>query len=108
MSAAWKDLERRICRALRSNRRPSVGRRGWAVGTDDDGTCAFAVEVKRTTRLSLRSAWIEQARRNAREDGRPWLLVIAEHHSRRPVAVLDFYELVQLAHDAGRLEEGSE
>lgn len=104
-SAAWKDLERRVCRALGSDRRPSIGRGGYARGTDDDGTAPFAVECKRTTRFQLRSAWIAQARQNAKSDGRPWLLVISEHRSQRPVAVLDFYALVQLAQEAGRLPE---
>ena len=104
-SSAWKDLERRVCRALGAERRPSVGPRGWARGTDDDGSAPFAVEVKRTKRFQLRAAWIEQARRNAKETGKPWLLVIGEHRSPRPVAVIDFYALVQLAQEAGRLPE---
>jgi len=104
-STAWKDLERRVCRALGAKRRPSVGPRGWARGTDDDGTAPFAVEVKRTTRFQLRHAWVEQARRNAKATSRPWLLVIGEHRSPRPVAVLDFYALVQLAQEAGRLPD---
>jgi hypothetical protein len=28
--SAWKDLERRVCRALGAQRRPSVGAGGWA------------------------------------------------------------------------------
>jgi hypothetical protein len=102
-SSAWKDLERRVCRALGAERRPSVGPGGWARGTDDDGNAPFAVEVKRTTRFSLRHSWIEQARRNAKATRKPWLLVIGEHRSPRPIAVLDFYALVQLAQEAGRL-----
>jgi hypothetical protein len=100
---AWKDLERRVCHALGARRRPSTGADGYARGTDDDGTAPFAVECKRTTRYQLRRAWIDQARRNAKADGRPWLLVIAEHRETRPVAVLDFWELVQLAQQAGRI-----
>ncbi len=103
--AAWKDLERRVCRALGAERRPSIGAKGWARGSDDDGSAPFAVEVKRTTRLSLRAAWVTQARRNAKAAGKPWLLVIGTHGSPRPVAVLDFYALVQLAQEAGRLGE---
>lgn len=98
---AWKDLERRVCRALGAERRPSVGPRGWARGSDDDGTAPFAVEVKRTKRLQLRAAWVEQARSHSRSDGRPWLIVMAEHRSQRPVAVLDFDTLVALGHKAG-------
>jgi hypothetical protein len=104
-SSAWKDLERRVCRALGAQRRPSIGPGGYARGTDDDGTAPFAVEVKRTKRLQLRAAWVDQARKNAKADGRPWLLVIGLHFGSRPVAVLDFYELVRLCQDAGRLDE---
>jgi len=100
---AWKDLERRVCRALGAERRPSVGAAGWAQGSDDDGTAPFSVETKRTTRYQLRRAWIEQARRHGRGSQRPWLLVIAEHRDRDPIVVLDFWAFVQLAHEAGRL-----
>jgi len=105
-SSAWKDLERRVCRALVGDGAPSVGRGGWARGSDDDGNTPFAVECKRTTRFQLRASWIEQARRNAKKDGRPWLLVISEHRSARPVAVMDFYALAQLVEEAGRLTVG--
>jgi hypothetical protein len=105
MTAAWKDLERRVCRALGAQRRPSIGPTGWAHGTDDDGNAPFAVETKRTTRYQLRQAWIAQARRNAKRDGRPWLLVVAQHRDHRPVAILDFWELVELAQQAGRIPE---
>jgi hypothetical protein len=103
-STAWKDLERRVCRALGVERRPSIGPDGWARGSDDDGRCFFAVEVKRTKRLQLRAAWLAQARRNAKASGRPWLIAIGTHGSPRIVAVLDFYALVQLAQEAGRIE----
>jgi hypothetical protein len=103
--SAWKDLERRVCRALGAERRPSIGPDGWASGSDDDGTAPFSVECKRTTRYSLRHAWVEQARRQGNQDGRPWLLVVAEHGDRRPLAVLDFWELVDLAQQAGRIGE---
>jgi hypothetical protein len=98
---AWKDLERRVCRALGSERRPSVGPQGWAQGSDDDGTAPFSVECKRTTRYSLRRVWVEQARRQSKADGRPWLLVIAEHNDSRPLAVMDFWALAELAQRAG-------
>jgi hypothetical protein len=106
VSTAWKDLERRVCRALGAQRRPSIGPAGWARGSDDDGSCAFSVEVKRTTRPQLREAWLEQARRNSRQDGRPWLLVQRERHgSPRLIATLDFYELVAIAQKAGLVDE---
>ncbi len=103
MTAAWKGLERRVCRALGAERRPSIEAGWWTSGSDDDGSCAFAVECKRTSRYSLQRKWLEQARRQAKADGRPWLLVIAEHNDRAPIAVLDFWALVELAREAGRI-----
>lgn len=102
-TAAWKDLERRICRALGAERRGQTGPNGWAQGSDDDGSAPFSVECKRTARYQLRRAWVEQARREGRQDHRPWLLVIAEHRDRQPLAVLDFWEFAQLCQEAGRL-----
>jgi hypothetical protein len=98
---AWKDLERRVARALGGQRRGQTGPDGWAAGSDDNGTTPFAIECKRTTRYQLRHTWIEQARRNARHDGRPWLLVIAEHNDRQPIAVLGFWQLVDICQKAG-------
>jgi hypothetical protein len=103
-SAAWKDLERRVCADFGARRRPSVGPEGWARGSDDDGTCAFAIEVKRTTRYQLRRSWIEQARAHRKRDGRPWLLVIGEHNDRRKLAVVDYETMLELARKAGVVE----
>jgi hypothetical protein len=103
--SAWKDLERRVARALGAERRPSVGPDGWAQGSDDDGSAPFSVECKRTTRYSLRRAWVEQARRQGKASGRPWLLVVSEHNDRRPLAVLDFWVFAELVQEAGRLAE---
>ena len=93
---AWKDLERRIARALGGERSGPLGRHG----SDAQGT-SFAVECKRTTRYSLRRAWIEQARRQSRQEDRPWLLVVSEHNDRRPIVVLDFWEFAGIAQRAG-------
>jgi hypothetical protein len=101
MSSAWKDLERRVCRALGAQRRGQTGPDGWARGSDDDGTAPFAVETKRTTRYQLRRTWIDQARRQGKTDGRPWLLVVSEHNDRHPIAILDFWALADLAQRAG-------
>jgi len=60
----------------------------------------FAVECKRTTRYGLRRTWIEQARRQAKQEAKPWLLVIAEHRDRSPIVVLEFRELVRLIEEA--------
>ena len=88
---AWKDHERRIARALGGERSGPLGRHG----SDATGV-PFAVECKRTTRYSLRRAWIEQARRQSKQEAKPWLLVIAEHRDRSPIAVLDFNALLAL------------
>ena len=103
--SAWKDFERRVCRALGSNRRGQVAAGGWARGSDDDGTGPFSVECKRTVKYQLRKAWIEQARRQGKEDVRPWLLVIGEHNDRRPIAVMDFADFVMLAKHAGLIHQ---
>lgn len=104
-SSAWKDLERRVCRALGVERRPSIGPGGYARGSDDDGNCFAALEVKRTKRLQLRASWLAQARKNGKASSRPWLLVIGTHGSSRLVAVLDFYVFAQICQEAGRLGE---
>jgi hypothetical protein len=81
--SAWKSLERRVAVEL-------GGIRAWATpGSDIDNT-PYSVEVKRCKRYALRSTWLEQARRQSREDGKPWILVVAEHGDRNPVVVQDF------------------
>lgn len=95
---AWKDHERRIARALGGERSGPLGRHG----SDTTGT-PFAVECKRTTRYSLRRAWIEQARRQSKAEGKPWLLVISEHNDRAPIVVLDFHTLTRLLEVNGAL-----
>jgi hypothetical protein len=104
MSAAWKDLERRICRALGANRRPSIEAGGWARGSDDDGSAPFAVETKYQARYQLRKAWLDQARANGKATNRPWLLVMAEHRTHRPIAILDFWILVDVLQQAEWIE----
>jgi len=82
-ATAWKDLERRVARALGGERN------GPNPGSDVAGT-PYSIEVKRMKRLSLRSDHLEQARRQAAAEGKPWLLVIGTHGDRNPVAVVDF------------------
>lgn len=88
---AWKDLERRVARALGGQRSGPQGRHG----SDVAGT-AYSVEVKRTTRYCIRREWLEQARRQSRQEGRPWLLVIGEHNDRTPIVVADLWWLVEV------------
>jgi hypothetical protein len=94
--SAWKDLERRVARALGGERSGPLGR----YSSDAQGT-AFAVECKRTTRYSLRRSWIEQARRQSKGEHRPWLLVVSEHNDRRPIVVMDFWAFAEIAQTAG-------
>jgi hypothetical protein len=90
-SKAWKDFERRAARALGGERSGPLGRHhSDAIGT------AVALEAKYTTRYSLRATWIEQARRQSKDEGKPWLLAISQHNDPRPIAVVDFHWLADL------------
>lgn len=89
--SAWKQLELRICRALGGERSGPLGK-----GAADCVGTPFAVEVKRCAKPSLREKWLEQARAHGKREGKPWLLVIAGHGDRAPVAILDFHTLVGL------------
>lgn len=101
MSAAWKDLERRVCRAL-------GGRRGGPLGASvsDCVNTPFAVEVKRSAREGppVLSRWVTQARVNGTREHKPWLVVVAGHNDRRPIVALDFWYFVSLTQMAGVVE----
>jgi hypothetical protein len=99
MVTAWKALERRVARALGGERAGPLGR----YGSDIRGT-PFSVECKRTSRYQLRAAWIAQARRQGRDEEKPWLLVIAEHGDRLPIVVLDFWAFAEIAERAGLID----
>jgi hypothetical protein len=100
--SAWKDLERRVAKTL-----GGVRSGAWASGSDVQGV-PFSVEVKRCTRYSLRRVWVEQARRQARSDGKPWILVVGEHGDRRPIVVMEFATFVGIAQGAGLVPSGAE
>jgi hypothetical protein len=95
---AWKDLERRVCRAL-------GGQRSGPSGGSDCVYTPFAVEVKRSKRGCVLSSWLAQAKRQSAREGRPWLLVVAGHNDRSPIAVMDFRLFTKIAKDAGRVPE---
>jgi hypothetical protein len=97
-SSAWKDLERRVAAALGGRR---TGPAGAAV-SDVVGT-PWSVEVKRSKRGAILTAWLEQARSQGRREGRPWLLVVARHNDRAPTVTLEFGEFLSLAQAAGRV-----
>ena len=103
---AWKDWERRACRDMGGQRKPQVGPFGWARGSDDDGSIWCSLECKYITRYQLRRSWIEQARRQEKADGRPYVIGMAEHRDKRRIAITDWDTLVELAYEAGRIPLG--
>ena len=102
-NAAWKKLERRVCRALGAERSGPLGK-GCSDCTDE---APFSVEVKRTTRLTLRADWIAQARSHSLKERKPWLLVQSTHGSPRPLVTLDFWVFAEIAQKAGLIGEVS-
>jgi hypothetical protein len=98
---AWKDLELRICRALGGGR---SGPQGRALSDCTDAV-PFAVEIKRSSRVGppVLSKWVIQAKSHSTREGKPWLIVVAGHNDRNPIATLDFDELVSLCREAGRI-----
>lgn len=101
--AAWKDLERRVAKALGGYR---TGPTGTAV-SDIVGT-PFSVEVKRCKREAVYAAWITQAREQGKKEKKPWLLVVGRHNDRQPICVLPFADFLELARDAGQIPEPDE
>ena len=97
MTVAWKDLELRVARALGGRRAGPMG----AAVSDVVGV-PWAVEVKRC-KTSFRVAWIDQAKQQGKREHRPWLLVVARHHDRTPIALMDFSEFLRLARIAGEV-----
>src|SRR5262249_13256437 len=100
-SIAWKDLERRVCRALGGQRAGLVGREH----SDCTADVPFAVECKRSIRRGppILATWVQQAREQSKKEGRPWLLVVPGHHDRHPIVAMEFELFVSMAHDAGYL-----
>jgi len=81
------------------------GRRAGPIGAavSDIVNVPWSVECKRSKRRVPEGRWIDQARDQGRREGRPWLLVVAGHNDRAPIAVLEFAEFVDLARAAGRI-----
>ena len=96
--SAWKAFERRVAVALGGRR---TGPIGGAVS--DVVGVPWSVECKRSKRGVPEGRWLEQARAQGERQRRPWLLVVAWHNDRSPIAVLEFSEFVALAMDAGRI-----
>ena len=95
---AWKALELRICRAWGGQRTGPVGRDG----PDCTGT-PLAIQVKRTSSTTggIRGDWINQAKRDGKRAGQPWLLVVGTPGSPKQTAVCDHEWLLELARQAG-------
>jgi hypothetical protein len=92
---AWKQLERRVCRALGGDRRGPTG-----VAVSDCIDTPFAVSVKRSKRRVPEGRMIDGAVEFGRKEEKPWLLVVAGHSDREPLAVLSFPQLVQILREA--------
>ena len=95
---AWKDFERRTARAFGGERSGPLGRNG----SDGDGRCLVSLECKRTAEVRIRSSWIEQARRQGKTEGRPWVLAVARHNDRDPIAIVDLKWLAELVNPTGK------
>jgi hypothetical protein len=99
MSNAWKGLERRVCRALGGQRAGPMGRHH----SDCTSDVPFAVEVKRSQRLGppVLAKWIQQARRQSKQEHKPWLVVVAGHNDAHPIVAMEFDTFVEIARTAG-------
>lgn len=89
---AWKDLERRVCRALGGERRGPTG----IEMSDCTDAVPYAVQVKRSRRVGppVLSKWILQAREDGRKEGKPWMVVVAGHNDHAPIVTQDFWAYV--------------
>jgi hypothetical protein len=90
---AWKQLELRIARMWGGTRTGPVGRDG-----PDVAGVPLAIQIKRTgnTTGGIKGAWIKQACRDGAKAKLPWVLVVAGHNDRRPVAIVDHAWLVEV------------
>jgi hypothetical protein len=102
VTAAWKDLELRVCRALGGERAGPTGK-----GSDCTKDVPYTVQVKRSRRLGppVLSKWIQQARDDARREKKPWLVVVAGHNDRKPIIAMDFWSYVADRNELLRLRQ---
>jgi hypothetical protein len=70
------------------------------LGSDCSGT-PFAIEVKRTKGRVPEGAMIAQAERQGRAERKPWVLVVAGHNDRKPIATLELSVLLSALRAAG-------
>jgi HNH endonuclease len=98
MTASWKQLELRLAKMWGGQRAGPIGRDG-----PDIVGVPLAIQVKRTasTTGGIEGKWVRQARRDGKRLGLPWILVVAGHNDRAPVAVVDHAWVSDLAKRAG-------
>ena len=101
---AWKALELRIARMWGGTRSGPTGRDG-----PDVAGVPLAIQIKRTGNQTggIKGAWVKQAQRDGTKARLPWVLVVAGHNDRRPVAVVDHAWLVEVYMTA-RQQPGAE
>ena len=93
----WSVFQRKIARQW-------GGQKTWRGEKGSDGRgCVVSLETKRRKGGRILSADVAQAKRQGKEDGLPWLLVVADHNDRDPLAVVSHKWLVELAQKAGLL-----
>jgi len=63
--------------------------------------------VKRTKGRVPEGAMIAQAERQGRAEGKPWVLVVAGHNDRKPIATLELSVLLDAMHRAGLIPAAS-
>lgn len=94
---AWSAFQRRVARIW-------GGEKTWRGEAGSDGRgCVVSLETKRRKGGKILNADVAQAKRQAKDDGLPFLLVVADHNDRDPIAVCSHKWLVQLAREAGRI-----
>lgn len=99
----WKAHERRKCRDLGGERKPQISEQGYATGSDGVGL-PVSLECKYTARYQLRRSWIEQARRNGKDERKPWVIALDEHNDHSSgLAVMPWPFFVELMYAAGRI-----
>lgn len=105
MTTAWKALELRIARSWGGSRSGPTGRDG-----PDVAGVPLAIQIKRTSRSTggVQGSWIRQAKIDGAKTGLPWILVVAQHGDRNPIAVVDHAWLVDLWRSRARWFAGDE
>jgi hypothetical protein len=93
---AWKDFERRVCRKLGGRRHGNYGQ-----AVSDCVGIPWSTEIKRSKQGCVLTSWLTQAKRQSRNEGKPWLLVVGGHFDRHPTVTLELDEFVRIGRLAG-------